>query len=130
MLSARYRILVSVVASSGLVFLAIRDPAKESWLPPCVFLKLTGFECPGCGSTRCLHQIMQGNLRGAFDLNVLCVLALPWLLWRLSKWLTGRLPTTSNRDYRYIVAIGVSIVLFGILRNIEHDPFTFLSAAN
>jgi hypothetical protein len=73
---------------------------------------------------------MHGNLRGALDLNVLCVLALPWLLWRFGKWLAGKSPTTSNLDYRFIVAIGVSVVLFGILRNIEHDPFAFLSAAN
>ena len=129
MRSARSRLLITASGSVGLVFLALNNPAETSWLPPCIFLKLTGFECPGCGSTRCLHEVLRGNLSTAMNLNVLSIIAMPWLLWRFGKWLVGRSPTTSQRDYRFIIGIGVCVVVFGVLRNIDYAPFTYLSAA-
>lgn len=56
------------------------DPARVSFFPPCPFKLLTGLECPGCGSQRCLHQLLHGHVRQAFGYNPLLVLALPYLL--------------------------------------------------
>ncbi|MGV3560560.1 DUF2752 domain-containing protein [Larkinella arboricola] len=56
------------------------NPADVSFFPPCPFKLLTGLECPGCGSQRCLHQLMHGHIRQAFAYNPLLVLSLPYLL--------------------------------------------------
>ncbi|WP_423346907.1 DUF2752 domain-containing protein [Larkinella sp. VNQ87] len=41
---------------------------------------LTGLQCPGCGSQRCLHQLMHGHLAQAYGYNPLLVLSLPYVL--------------------------------------------------
>jgi hypothetical protein len=56
------------------------DPARVSFFPPCPFRFLTGLECPGCGSQRCLHQLMHGNIRQAYHHNPLLVVSLPYVL--------------------------------------------------
>src|SRR5262249_54935902 len=56
-------------------------PASGSFYPPCLFHALTGLHCPGCGSTRCLHALLHGDLRQAAAYNVLLLLALPFLGW-------------------------------------------------
>lgn len=31
-------------------------------VPPCLFYKLTGFYCPGCGGTRSVHALLSGHI--------------------------------------------------------------------
>ena len=40
----------------------------------CWFYQLTGLYCPGCGSGRAVHALLQGQLRRAFGYNVLLFL--------------------------------------------------------
>jgi hypothetical protein len=72
---------------------------------------------------------LRGNLSAALNLNVLSVIAMPWLLWRFGKWFVGRPPATNHRDYRFIVGIGLCVIAFGVLRNVDYVPFSYLSAA-
>lgn len=112
----------------GLAVLALNDPSSSGLFPPCIFLKLTGFECPGCGSTRCLHQLLNGNMREAIDLNVLSVIALPWLTWRFGLWLFGKSPKGKPINYRVLVGVGFIVVSFGVLRNLDGTMFAPLGA--
>ncbi|MEZ4286957.1 MAG: DUF2752 domain-containing protein [Polyangiales bacterium] len=38
-------------------------------LPPCGFLTLTGFPCPGCGLTTSFSNLARGQIRAAYDAN-------------------------------------------------------------
>ena len=69
----------------GCVLLYMRDPANGGIFPPCPFRMLTGYECPGCGTGRALHQLMHGHVREAFGLNPLSMLMLPVLLYGLAS---------------------------------------------
>ncbi len=128
MLSTKYRVLSTVAGVAGVTVVAFNDPASSDLFPPCIFLSLTGFECPGCGVTRCVHQILNGNLIEALDLNILAVVAMPWLLWRFGRWLLGRQANSSTIDYRIIASIGAIVVAFGVLRNTDLSMFAFLAA--
>lgn len=37
-------------------------PGSHKMLPACIFWRLTGFYCPGCGGTRALSALLSGRL--------------------------------------------------------------------
>ena len=120
----------AAVMSAGLLMLRLFDPATSHLFPPCLFYSLTGWYCPGCGSTRALHQLLHGHLRNAFNLNPLAVICLPFLIYGGASYaafqLRGRyLPRVFVPAF-WIWALGVAFVLFGILRNIPVHPFVLL----
>jgi ABC-type spermidine/putrescine transport system permease subunit II len=62
---------------------------QSPFYPPCLFKKLTGLNCPGCGSSRALHQLMHGNLLPALDYNILVVIFLPFIVVGILSFFTG-----------------------------------------
>ena len=63
------------------------DPARYAIYPVCPWHALTGWDCPGCGTLRALHQLTHGNLAAAWRLNPLTVALLPVGLWiGLREW--------------------------------------------
>jgi len=121
-LSKGYWIL-GLLGITLIVVYGIVDPATSALFPKCPFLSLTGFQCPGCGSQRAIHQLLQGNLVGAFHYNPLLVIALPYLFTALLleiPALKTRYP--SIRDWLYgsktiYVILGI-IIIFWIFRNL------------
>ena len=58
-------IAISIMAILTIVYL-IFDPAKSAWFPRCPFLVLTGLKCPGCGSQRVIHSLLNGDIASAW----------------------------------------------------------------
>jgi hypothetical protein len=65
------------------IFLFFCNPASPAnqWFPKCPFRLLTGWQCPGCGSTRALYQLLHLHPLAAFKLNPLMVLTLPFIVY-------------------------------------------------
>ena len=42
------------------------DPENSDIFPSCPFRYATTYQCPGCGSQRAAHDLLQLNIRGAF----------------------------------------------------------------
>lgn len=55
------------------------NPLEVGFFPKCPFYTLTGFFCPGCGSQRALHHLLNGNILLAFEKNALFLIALPYV---------------------------------------------------
>lgn len=99
---------------------------------PCVFHKLTGLYCPGCGAGRALSALLHLHLVDAIDYNVFFVMALPLAAYYLLKkyivlvFHRDPLPifSTSLRTYNIVMLV---ILGFWILRNIPVFPFTLLA---
>lgn len=85
-------------------------------LPPCLFHQLTGWHCPGCGSTRAFLALMEGDPVRAFRNNVLLAASLPVLGWWAIQRLRGRpLP----RPGWWLPAwAGTVIAAYWVLRNL------------
>lgn len=126
----RHGALLFVVLLSC-VLLITCNPGENRWFPPCPFKYLTGWYCPGCGSTRALHHMLHGRLAAAFGYNPLMVSSVPFLLFNgLGRMLPARkrrLFDEANLSPAAIVCILVCVVLFGVLRNLPMYPFSFLA---
>src|SRR6266536_3764949 len=70
-------ILSSVALIGGAAFLYNFNPSQFSFYPTCLFYKTTGLLCPGCGTLRAMHQLLHGQIQGAFRFNALLVSSLP-----------------------------------------------------
>lgn len=121
-------LLVAVAAITALDFF---DPATSGVFPPCPLRYFIGWYCPGCGSLRALHQLLQGNLRAAWALNPLTIILLPFLIYGGASYaffqVRGRYLPRLFLPAVWIRALCAVIVLFAIARNIPVHPFDLLA---
>jgi hypothetical protein len=107
------------VVVAGLIFLV--NPAASSLFPSCPLHTLTGLYCPGCGSTRAIHQLLHGHFATAFRFNPLLLCALP-LIVAVVLW---RHPVQVRPAWIWTLVTVVAV--FGVLRNLPIQPFSLLS---
>ena len=129
----KYRLLSLLLAAfaGAVAMLRVFDPATSGVFPPCPVRYLTGWYCPGCGSLRAIHQLLQGNLRAAWALNPLTMILLPFLAYGLASFALFEtrgqgLPQPFWRA-SWIRALCAVIILFGIARNLPLHPFDLLA---
>lgn len=67
----------SFIAAAGLVLLICYRLTGHGL--PCIFRALTGYLCPGCGMTRAVVVILDGNFAKAWQYNALSLTLLPVL---------------------------------------------------
>lgn len=112
---------------AGAVYLFVFEPGKSGFFPACLFRTFTGLTCPGCGTTRALHQLLHGHFQAAFMLNPLLLFALPLLLYAFLRYTAivwrGRVPTPNALPAPFIYAIFFVVVGFWIFRNTPFYPF-------
>ncbi len=112
---------------AGAAYLFIFEPGKSGLFPPCPFRLLTGWQCPGCGSTRALHQILHGHFEAAFMLNPLLMVGIPFMLFAFLRYsvivLRGGVPRSNALPAPYIYLMFFVIVSFWIFRNTSFYPF-------
>jgi hypothetical protein len=111
----------------GAVYLFIFEPGRSGFFPICPFRFLTGLTCPGCGTTRALHQILHGHIFAAFTLNPLLLIAIPFMLFAFFRYsiivMRGDVPRPNALPAPYIYAIFFIVVSFWIFRNTPLYPF-------
>lgn len=112
-----------VLAAVAAVVLYAVDPTRYWVTPPCPYLTLTGWACPGCGLTRSVHFLLHGQLATAFSYN-------PWVFVSAPAgvvfWMTPRLTDeTSAVRVRTALAWGMlaCTLAFWVWRNTDVYPF-------
>lgn len=125
--NVRQSIVLWVVAAvaAGCALLYFFNPAEHMFFPQCVFHRVTGWNCPGCGGLRATHQLLHGHLETAFRLNPLFVVAIPaaiiLLLWHFLK----KSSEKKNQFWPAWLWISLAVVIaFGIARNL---PFAWMT---
>ena len=78
-----YRLLFNPFAtwgSLGMLLLVSHLPPDGAGVPVCLFRAISGLPCPGCGMTRALSSLIQGNPAAALDYHPFSFLVLPLFL--------------------------------------------------
>lgn len=118
--------VVALFVTAGLALLFLFDPARHAFYPVCLFKRMTGYDCPGCGGLRALHHLLRGDLWQAFRLNPLVVVGLPLLgVWAIRTWLNppGKRRSGKTSALFWAWLLLAVVVLFGVLRNLPFWPF-------
>lgn len=61
--------LILAVPAAILLFLQNSGAADfdvADWIPPCLFHRVSGLYCPGCGGTRAVKSLLEGRLTACF----------------------------------------------------------------
>jgi hypothetical protein len=114
--------ILLVALCAGLVVVYSRfNPEESPWFPKCIFLQLTGLKCPGCGSQRAIHSLLNLDIAAAFRQNAFLILCLPYLAALAASCIfKERLPRFYNflNSVPVIVTLAVLVILWWVLRNI------------
>ncbi|WP_225890953.1 DUF2752 domain-containing protein [Streptomyces dioscori] len=119
--TAPLAVLVAGVLGAG--YLYGTDPHEAGHaLPACPFRFVTGLLCPACGGTRMTYDLMHGQFGAAWLDNRALLLASPFALALLARWIVEGLrgrrwrPELSPRVQVLVLAIAVT---WTVVRNIR-----------
>lgn len=122
--------LVAALSLGLFWLLRSHEPRGQAFFPQCHFHRLTGLQCPGCGSTRAVHHLFNGRMVDALRNNALLVCFLPVaavvVVGGFRRWWRGGefLPFIGGRFVWWTVGM---LLAFCVVRNIPVRPFTFLN---
>ena len=111
------------------IFLFFFNPASASnqFFPKCPFRLLTGWQCPGCGSTRACYQLLHLHPVAAFKLNPLMVMTLPFIVYGFLGFTKSAITGKPHRRLFippfYLWAWLVVLIFFWVFRNTPWYPF-------
>lgn len=97
------------------------NPHDAGHYPTCPSLWLTGFYCPGCGSLRAAHDLAHLDFAGAWGMNPLFMIVVPWLAWRWVKWVlavAGHPVRTRPAPAWALYALCGLVVAYWVARNV------------
>jgi len=114
-------ILVTILA----ILYRTYNPNGNVYFPKCPFREFTGLKCPGCGSQRAVHYLLNFDIFNAIKENVILVLSIPYILTGL-VFDSLKKPNENILKWRKIlfgrkaIFVILSIIIaFWILRNIK-----------
>lgn len=114
------KVAIALVAVAIIVIYSVFDPSIMPF-PRCVFLTLTGWECPGCGSQRALHSLLHLDIVTAWRYNALMVCAIPFVVAVfIADSLRTKYPAIHKvLNSRLIILIALIVILsWWLLRNL------------
>lgn len=114
-------ITVAAIVAAGIVAVYFSLDPSTNYFPRCMFHELTGWQCPGCGSQRAIHSLLNGDFAAAWHYNALFILEIPLLiLLAVAWWLRDRIPKLHRvlNSRSVILGILTIIVLWTVIRNI------------
>lgn len=119
--AARAPLLVAGGAAVAALGLVLVDPHEPGSWGACPLYALTGVYCAGCGGLRATHDLLVGDLAGAWATNPLWVLLVPVLLALWARWLvraarTGRRAAAPPASVA--LAAAAVVVLYSVARNV------------
>ena len=119
----KYLLFLLAIVALVLIYYAV-NPSNSHWFPKCPFYMATGYKCPGCGSQRTVHALLNFDIKNAFNQNALFVISIPYVvLGLIFEYTNIVIPNREKWRQRLfgvkaIWTVFTFVVSFWILRNI------------
>ena len=120
----RRALLLAVVVLAAALAAAVYyhyDPSQVRLFPRCVFLELTGYRCPGCGSQRALHALLHGHVGMAVRYNAAWLAGVPLVVLFVvaeagrSRWPRFHRAVTGSAT---LLTVAAALLAWWLLRNL------------
>jgi hypothetical protein len=125
-------ILFLIFTTSVLVYFYQNNPSdKKTPYAVCMTKNISGLDCPGCGGQRALHHLLHFDFSKAAKLNFFIYLFFPLLLYIVLLFCLkpfGIVLPDLNLSTKTVIIFIVILVVFTILRNIPHYPFSIFKS--
>lgn len=112
--------VLGIIACIGAVIVKKYNPEEHSFFIPCIFYKLTGIKCAGCGMTRAIHNLLNGRIKEAIWYNLMLLpsaVIFSYSTYRYLRYIIKDEPIV-NKPLDIILKIFlVVIIIFMIARN-------------
>lgn len=112
--------ILLIGAVIGIILVKMYNPEKESFFVPCGVYKLTGIKCPGCGMTRAVHNLLNGNILKSLWYNLMLIpliIVVSYALYRYIRYLI-KSEEIINKTLEIMLKIYlIMLIIFGITRN-------------
>ena len=86
----------------------------------CITFELTGIYCPGCGGTRMVSHLLDGDILTSFKSNQLLFILIPYsiCLYAYEMIVIIRTGLISKQLNKILIIIAFVMIAYGIIRNI------------
>jgi len=128
---------VMLLFFSVLATLRWSHPHEISAIPECPSMSLAGVYCPGCGSLRATHHLVNGRVGSSLAQNPITLLVgvpmvgLAGLM--LLCWCMERPPPGWVRSRRLawgLIGVGALLIAYGIVRNVDAEWARWMQPAD
>jgi hypothetical protein len=114
-----FKILTTATLVAVVFIFYLFNPESYSFFPKCTFYRITGWQCPGCGTQRAFYHLLHLDLKKAVSYNPFFIIGLPVLALALALELFDLQELRKRIFTRKLVITGsIIVILFGIMRNI------------
>jgi hypothetical protein len=124
------RLFPSAFMATGVIgLIGQRQVDFLSRLPNCPIKAIVGFDCPACGSSRCVSALADGDLFQAVDENLLMSAVVAGSIVIAMMWLIKGSSFSANLKWtRLLSLLAVTVSLFWVARIIPWQVGEWLSS--
>lgn len=100
------------------------NPYDVNFYPKCLFYATTGYKCPGCGSQRAIHYLLNLDIKNALKENFLMVISIPYLIFGAitdfyrNKYNFFRTVNEKFYSNKAVWVVFLIIVIYWVVRNL------------
>lgn len=114
-------IIIGLFCLIALIMVIIFNPEEYNFFPQCIFFQITGFKCAGCGMTRAIHYLLNGDIKKAISYNIMiipffCVIS--YSLYRYIRYLIKDEEIVNTKLEFILKLFLATLIIFIFVRNI------------